>query len=282
MLEAKRGGMTAASATPACRPRWRRRSTTDARWPRTTRRATPPSRSRDASPRTARLPKRSGGPRGSKPSCRRRRAAALATFALPAATAPLVPGLAPPSVAAPPMPLPDLRERYDARAWQLVAGAATATRRHHAFAESRDGGAPRRRGASGGGFDEEVRRCFLWKAASPTVGGLQERDRRACEVSGLLRPQTRSPRARATTTSSTRDSNGLTRWTCRTTRRVSWCQRERKTPPKKKKRPPPPEAPSSSRVREQECTREEDSRRRRCSARRGAGVGHTEEWPHLC
>ena len=43
-------------------------------------------------------------------------AATLATFALPAATAPLVPGLAPPSVAAPPMPLPNPWERDEARA----------------------------------------------------------------------------------------------------------------------------------------------------------------------
>ncbi len=45
-------------------------------------------------------------------------AATLSTFALPAATAPLVPGLAPPSVATPPMPLPDLSERNAARAWR--------------------------------------------------------------------------------------------------------------------------------------------------------------------
>ena len=43
-------------------------------------------------------------------------AATLATFELPAATAPLVPGLAPPSVAAPPMPLPNPWERDEARA----------------------------------------------------------------------------------------------------------------------------------------------------------------------
>jgi len=45
-------------------------------------------------------------------------AATLATFALPAATAPLVPGLAPPLVAAPQMPLASVLERYEARAWQ--------------------------------------------------------------------------------------------------------------------------------------------------------------------